>query len=252
MIPIIAAIGISVLSKLAGQAVTALIDRNAGGSAAVDPGKSSFDTILEQSQATKSIRSRANGFNSLPPHGLAPTLASGLTNDASLGLLTAQLTRERSLAPQAGLLAAPRRSVSRSVVGDRIGRKVSANGSVIDLRGPVPPTLQYRLPTAAASVQVEVRDLQGVVVRTVQLGSQPGGLHQLPFDGRGLQSGLYLYRVMATDAGGLPIARVSTASGRVSEVRFEGGQAFLVVGDSLVPLKSVYEERSDQRSAVNG
>lgn len=252
MIPIIAAIGISVLSKLAGQAVTALIDRNAGGSAAVDPGKSSFDTILEQSQATKSIRSRANGFNSLPPHGLAPTLASGLTNDASLGLLTAQLTRERSLAPRAGLLAAPQKPVSRSVVGNQIGRKVSANGSLIDLRGgPVSPTLQYRLPTAAASVQVEVRDLQGVVVRTVQLGPQPGGLHQLPFDGRGLQSGLYLYRVMATDAGGLPIARVSTASGRVSDVRFEGGQAFLVVGGSLVPLKSVYEERSDQPSAFS-
>jgi hypothetical protein len=250
MIPIIAAIGISVLSKLAGQAVTALIDRNAGGSAAADPGKSSFDTILKQSQATKSIRSRVNGFNGLPPHGLAPTLAGGLTNDASLGLLTAQLTRERSLAPRAGLLAAPQIPVSRSVVGDRIGRKVSANGSVIDLREPVPPTLQYRLPTAAVSVQVEVRDLQGAVVRTVQLGPQPGGFHRLPFDGRGLQSGLYLYRVMATDAGGLPIARVSTASGRVSDVRFEGGQAFLVVGGSLVPLKSVVD--SDQRSAVNG
>lgn len=251
MIPIIAAIGISVLSTLAQKAATALIDRNLGGSAAVDPGKSAFDTILEQSQATKSIRSRANSLNSLPPHSLAPTLASGLTNDASLGLLTAQLTRERSLAPRAGLLAAPQRPVSRSVIGDQIGRKVSANGSAIDLRGPVPPTLQYRLPTAAVSVQVEVRDLQGVVVRTVQLGPQPGGLHQLPFDGRGLQSGLYLYRVMATNAEGLPIARISTASGRVSDVRFEGGQAFLVVGGSLVPLKSVYEERSDQPSAFS-
>ena len=251
MFPIIAAMGISVLSKLAGAAVTALIDRNAGGGATADPGESSFDTMLEQIQATKSTRARANGFNNLPAYGLAPTLASGLAKDASMGLLTAQLSAQRSL-PQAGPLAASQRPVSRSVVGNQIGRKVSANGSLIDLRGgPVPPTLQYRLPTAAASVQVEVRDLQGVVVRTVQLGSQPGGLHQLPFDGRGLQSGLYLYRVIATDAGGQPIARVSTASGRVSEVRFEGGQAFLVVGGSLVPLKSVYEERRDQPSAFS-
>jgi flagellar hook assembly protein FlgD len=252
MFPIIAAMGISVLSKLAGKAVTALIDRNAGGGATADLGKSSFDTILEQSQATKSTRARTKGFNSLPAYGLAPTLASGLTKDASMGLLTAQLTTQRSLAPPRGLLAASHGRVSRSVVGNQIGRKVSANGSLIDLRGgPVPPTLQYRLPTAAASVQVEVRDLQGVVVRTVQLGSQPGGLHQLPFDGRGLQSGLYLYRVIATDAGGQPIDRVTTASGRVSEVRFEGGQAFLVVGGSLVPLKSVYEERRDQPSAFS-
>lgn len=249
MFPIIAAIGISVLSTLVQKAGTALIERNLGGSAAADPGKSSFDTILERSQATQSTRSRANGFNSLPAYGLAPTLASGLANDASMGLLTAQLTTQRSPAPLASPLAASHRPVGLSVIGDQIGRKVSANGSLIDLRGPVPPTLQYRLPTAAASVQVEVRDLQGVVVRTVQLGSQPGGFHQLPFDGRGLQSGLYLYRVIATDAGGLPIARVSTASGRVSDVRFVGGQAFLVVGNSLVPLKSVVG--SDQRPAIS-
>src|SRR5574337_356472 len=251
MIPIIAAMGISVLSTLAGKAVTALIDRNLSGSTAADSGKNSFDTILERSQATKSTRAHAKGLDSLPPQGLAPIFAGGLPKDASLGLLTAQLTRERSLVPLAGLLATHQRPLGSSVVGDQIGRKVSANGSAIDLRGPVPTTLQYRLPTAAVSVQVEVRDLQGVVVRTVQLGPQPGGLHQLPFDGRGLQSGLYLYRVMATNAEGLPIARINTASGRVSDVRFEGGQAFLVVGGSLVPLKSVYEERSDRPSAFS-
>lgn len=248
MIPIIAAMGISVLSTLAGKAVTALIDRNLSGSTAADSGKNSFDTILERSQAAKLTRAHAKGLDSLPPQGLAPTFASGPAKDASLGLLTAQLTRERSLAPLTGLLAASQRLVSRSVVGEQIGRKVSANGSLIDLRGPIPPTLQYRLPTAAASVQVEVRDLQGTVVRTVQLGPQPGGLHQLPFDGRGLQSGLYQYRVIAADAGGLPIARVSTASGRVSEVRFEGGQAFLVVGGSLVPLMGVYEAEGSARA----
>ncbi|MDD5558321.1 FlgD immunoglobulin-like domain containing protein [Candidatus Methylomirabilis sp.] len=251
MIPIIAAMGISVLSTLAGKAVTALIDRNLGGSTAADSGKNSFDTILERSQATKSARAHAKGLDSLPPQGLAPTFAGGLPKDASLGLLTAQLTRERSLVPLTGLLATHQRPLSNSVAGNQIGRKVSANGSLIDLRGPVPPTLQYRLPTAAASVQVEVRDLQGTVIRTVQLGPQSGGLHQLPFDGRGLDSGLYLYRVIATDAGGLPISRVSTASGRVNEVRFEGGQAFLVVGGSLVPLMGVYEASGDQPQALS-
>jgi flagellar hook assembly protein FlgD len=131
---------------------------------------------------------------------------------------------------------------------DLIGGQITANGSVIDLRGPIPPVLRYRLPSAAGSVQVEVRDLQGKVVRTVELGPQPGGVHEQYFDGRGLQSGLYTFKVIADDARGLPIVGVSTASGRVSGVRFEGDQAFLVVGSSLVPLMSVV--RSDRRSAI--
>lgn len=241
MIPILAAIGVSVLSTLVGKAATALLERNLGGIATADSHKSSFDTILERSQATKSTRSYAKGFGSFPLQGLTPTFTSSPAKDASLDLLTAQLATQRSLAPLSGLLAAPQRPASSRMVHDQIGRKVSANGSVIDLRGPVPPTLRYHLPTTAASVQIEVRDLEGKMVRTVQLGPQPGGFHQLPLDGRGLQSGLYLYRVIASDARGLPIARVSTASGRVSEVRFEGGQAFLVVGASLVPLMAVYE-----------
>lgn len=230
MIPVLAAIGVSVLRSLAGNAVTALLERKPEGNTAVDSGKGSFETILERSQAMQSSRAQS-------------TVVGDSTRGASVGLQTAGLATSRMPAPRTVLPTASPWAVSPGRVGDLIGRKIAANGSVFELRGSI-PTLHYHLPTAAASVQIEVRDLRGTVVRTVQLGSQPGGLHRMSFDGRGLPSGLYLYRVVATDAVGQPIARVSTAFGRVLGVQFEGGQPFLNVGGGLVPPAGIFDVSS--------
>ncbi|CBE68807.1 MAG: hypothetical protein F9K13_09830 [Candidatus Methylomirabilis oxygeniifera] len=261
MIPVLAAVGIRLLGALAGKTVTALIERGLDSSTAADRTERSFDTILERSQSMRSTRSDVRRVGSPSSQGSAPTVISGSADDTSVGLLTAQLATGRTSAPATALPAVSRRpiavepsafslqpSAARSrAAQDLIGRKIAANGSAIELRGSVPPTLLYRLPTAAESVRIEVRDLQGTIVGTVQLGPQPGGFHQMMFDGRGLQSGLYTYRVIATDAAGQPMARVSTAFGRVMGVQFENGQPFLHVGSALVPLTGIFEVSSDQR-----
>jgi flagellar hook assembly protein FlgD len=240
MLPILALVGVSVLSTLAGKVVTSLIERSLAGGAATNAGKA-FDAVLEWSQATQSGRTDAKISDGIPRTSSTSTISHGPGKDASLGLLVAQLRAQRSLTGLSGALPAVGGSSRGTLASGYIGRKVVANGSVIDLRGPVPSILRYLLPRAAASVQVEVQDLQGNVIRTVQLGAQPGGLHQLPFDGRGLQSGLYVYKVIAADVQGLPLVGISTATGRVTEVRFEGGRPFLVVGGALVPVAGVYE-----------
>ncbi len=244
MIPVLAAVGIRLLGALVGKTVTALIERGLDSSTAVDRTERSFDTILERSRSMRSTRSDARRVGPLSFQGVAPTVISGSADDASVGLLTAQLATGRTFASATALPAVPRSPVSARAASDLIGRKIAANGSAIELRGSVPPTLPYRLPTAAESVQIEVRDLQGRLVRTVQLGPQPGGFHQMMFDGRGLQSGLYLYRVIATDTAGRPMARVSTAFGRVMGVQFENGQPFLHVGSALVPLTGIFDVNS--------
>lgn len=249
MIPMLAAVGVSMLSTLAGKTITALIERDLGGGTTVDSGKGSFEAILERSQAMQSSRTPAKRVDPLPSQGVMPTVVGDSARSASIGLQTAGLATYRTPASRTALLAAPPWAVSPGRAGDLIGRKIAANGSVFELRGQI-PTLHYHLPTVAASVQIEVRDLRGTVVRTVQLGSQPGGLHRISFDGRGLPSGLYLYRVVAADAAGQPIARVSTAYGRVLGVRFEGGQPLLNVGSALVPLAGVFEVSTLQPSAI--
>jgi flagellar basal-body rod modification protein FlgD len=104
-------------------------------------------------------------------------------------------------------------------------------------------TLGYSLPTAA-TVTIEVSDLQGNSVRTLQLGPQSAGQGQLVFDGLGddgrlLPSGRYLYRVTATDASGGSVAGAGTAFGQVTGLTFEGTQPLLIVNGSLIPLNAV-------------
>lgn len=227
MLPILAAIGVSMLSTLAGRAVSAVVEGSLGGRAREGLGNNSFDAVLERS-AMQLAQTPAQVSNTLASR--RPSVVGGSAMSA--------------------LLAAPGRPAGSARATDLIGRKIAANGSAFEVRGGLQTILRYHLPTAAASVQIEVRDLHGNLVRTVPMGPQPGGLHHLPFDGRGLSSGLYLYRIVAADAAGQPIARVSTATGRVMGVQFENGQPFLNVGSALVPLAGIFEVSSRQPSAV--
>jgi hypothetical protein len=234
MLPVLAAIGVGILSTIVGKLATSVIDRSFSTSKASDAG-ATFQTILERSQATKPTRSVPTLSETLAQTSISSALVSGLGKDSAAPRL---IPRERSqpviIAP-----AASGRPLTPGLVSGYVGRKVAANASVIDLGGGVPPRLRYRLPHPAGSVQIDVQDLQGKVVRTIRLGPQPAGMHVLAFDGRGLKSGRHVYRVSAADLQGQPLAGVSTTSGPVTEVRFADGQPFLVVGGSLVPLAGI-------------
>lgn len=254
MFPVLAAIGISLLSSLASKAGAALIERGLGGGAVSDSG-ASFHSILEQSQATKSSRTGPRSSDVVAQASASMATDGGFVKTAALSgaerpALNRLISEVRNQASPSPLVMAAR-PVGRGMAAGYVGRKVAANGSMITLAGGVMPQLRYQLPRAAASVQVEVLDLHGKLVRTIQLGPQAGGLHLLPFEGRGLQSGRYVYRVVAADAQGELLAGVSTASGQVMEVRSEGGEPFLNVGRSLVPLAGVYAVSSDQSPAFS-
>lgn len=105
MIPIIAAIGISVLGPLVSKAATTLIERTFGGSPATE--KSAFASALEQSERTKPTRPPAKDCQHSHPEIPAPTLTGGLMADASVSLLTKQLAEYRSLASMSSLLTHP-------------------------------------------------------------------------------------------------------------------------------------------------
>lgn len=59
-------------------------------------------------------------------------------------------------------------------------------------------TIRYELPRAA-SVTVEVFDVLGRTVQTVETGLQPAGLRSVAIDATGLSTGAYVYRVRLDD-----------------------------------------------------
>lgn len=248
MLPVLAAIGVSLLSSLASKAAASLIERSLGGGAASDSG-APFHSILERSQATQSSRTVPR------PADVVARATASMATDGGFVQRTALSSGLMHLALRTPHFAPPVTVAARPVGGagatGYVGRKVAANGSLVTLAGGVTPQLRYHLPRAAASVRIEVLDLHGQLVRTMDLGSQAGGQHLLPFDGRGLPPGAYVYRVVASDNRGEVLAGVSTAFGRVMAMQFEGGKPFLVVGSSLVPLPAIYEVSRDQRPAFS-
>ena len=77
------------------------------------------------------------------------------------------------------------------------------------------------------------------------MGGQTAGSYQIAFDGLGdngrpVPGGRYLYKVAATDPAGGGVVGVSTASGQVAGVTFDGPHPYLLIAGRLVPLSGVY------------
>lgn len=125
-----------------------------------------------------------------------------------------------------------------------LGKTVAVNGSPLALDGTRSATLAYALPATAASVAIRVFDESGKAVRTMVVGQQGGGTHQVAFDGlddsgRRLSAGAYSYQVAAVNATGLALPGVYTGGGQVTGINMEGNTVMLLLGNQRVPLTSV-------------
>jgi len=89
---------------------------------------------------------------------------------------------------------------TRSTVG--VSEPVAAPPSALHLAQNVPnpfnPSTQIRFDLPVAGhVQLSVYNLRGDLVHTLVAGELPAGNHTFTFDGAGLASGVYLYRLQA-------------------------------------------------------
>jgi len=125
-----------------------------------------------------------------------------------------------------------------------LGRTVAVNGSALDLQAGTPSSLNYGLPASAAGVTLQIKGSSGTVVRTLALGAQTAGSHQVAFDGRDdtgapLASGSYTYSASAVDPSGQTISGIVTGGGQVTGITVDNGQTMLVIGQTQVPLSAV-------------
>ncbi|HYC98551.1 flagellar hook assembly protein FlgD [Brevundimonas sp.] len=103
----------------------------------------------------------------------------------------------------------------------------------------------YEIASNAASVKLEVLDGSGNVVWSGDAPDKTTGVHEFSWDGEaitgndGQEGQVYTLKVVAKDAAGGAIDAQVLTHGRITGVEMYDGEAYLTVGNSILPLSSV-------------
>ncbi len=185
--------------------------------------------------------------------------ATGLNKDDFLRLFMAQMQNQDPLNPQDGsqfitqlaqltqveqsyntnsnlakILAAFQDASSLSLVSF-IGKQALVRGNSISMTEGSQPLLSFNLPSAATTLNVEIRDGKGVLVRTISSGEQGAGDGSVLWDGKDdggkpLPAGTYRFSVTATGKDGSSFSGAPYMEATVTAVRYDSGRAILNCG----------------------
>lgn len=141
------------------------------------------------------------------------------------------------------LLKAQNNSISLSAVSF-IGKDVKAVGNVATYDGTASTSLEFSLPSSAASTDIVIKDSSGNTVKTVSLGSRNSGDNSFTWDGSNnsgvVQSaGPYSFEVTAKTASGTSIAATTYTTGKIDGVDLSGSTPQLNIGFTSVALSDV-------------
>jgi flagellar basal-body rod modification protein FlgD len=135
------------------------------------------------------------------------------------------------------------RSLHQTMAVGLLGRRVTVGGNHAVLRSGENTTLRYTL-DEAADVRIEVKNVQGAVVRTLTPGAQSSGHQQVIWNGKddrgnALPEGNYTYHVLAVGGGGRQVSAQPFFEGLVDGVRLSDSGVLLTIGGNEVPLSRV-------------
>jgi flagellar basal-body rod modification protein FlgD len=136
--------------------------------------------------------------------------------------------------------------MANAQVAGFVGQTVEADTSRLRLDEISSVQGSFELGGAAETVTVKVRDAEGNVVRTMELGAQGAGARSFTWDGRDdsgtrLEPGTYRVEVSAADADGNPVEARTRIRGVVTGVSYEHGYPELLIGEQRVLMGDVRE-----------
>lgn len=133
-----------------------------------------------------------------------------------------------------------------------MGRMVTVRGSGVAFDGATATSSSVNLAAPAARVTATLRDADGRVVRTMELGARPAGAVAVQWDGRRddgqlAARGSYTLSVSATTEDGRAVAVSQDVTGTVTRVSFDRGYAQLTLDSGVEAPISDLVSVGDQR-----
>lgn len=197
--------------------------------------------------------------NSLGKEAFLTLLVTQLQNQDPLKPMedkefTAQLAQFSSLEEMKNIsksvdgLVASQTSSSKTTAVGFIGKEVTALGGSVAVSGGAASQLRYELEKDASTVNIQISDASGMVVRVIEKSSASSGTNSLTWDGRDSQGSAlpdedYTFEVKAVDPTGTAVPAKTTMRGVVSSVKYELGEPYLMIGSVKVALSNVMEVR---------
>jgi flagellar basal-body rod modification protein FlgD len=203
--------------------------------------------------------------------GLVPTVGSKeLGQDAFLRLLVTQLRQQDPLNPMdstqftaqlaqfASLeqLTKANKSLENVLIAQiantnltatsLVGKTVKAAGDTISVEKGKASPITYTLPQQAASVILQIYDAKGALVKILNKGAQHAGDQQVIWDGkdeqgRAVPDGTYTVKAIATSPQGEAVGVTLYQTGKVTGVKYDGGVAYLLLGEQKVQMGQVLQ-----------
>jgi len=137
-------------------------------------------------------------------------------------------------------------SINNMMVSNLIGKETKLSGSDIVLNGQSSIDLGYNLPSQASSVEVNIYDSNGALVKTIDSSKLSSGDSKLSWDltdnnGNKVSNGNYTFNVTAADASGNSITTSLYKYGTIDGVKFNSSGTVVLIDGAEYGISEIAE-----------
>ena len=137
-------------------------------------------------------------------------------------------------------------AISNSLTANLIGKSIKTVGDTINHISGKVENINFTLENDAEDVIIEIRDINGLVIKKIAKNKLKKGENWVEWDGKDLNglpasSGYYTINIIAKDYLKNDVGVIKYITGKVDAVRFVDGKAYLLVNGSEIDISNVSE-----------